>query len=105
MVSVQRKARCTRVDICYRLVMAKDPAPPPGPDRVALATFALLAAQHQERVGIGDPRTVEQILKSVAFTPNEIHGLTGENLNTVKSRMYAAPAKPKKSKAKTKAKK
>jgi hypothetical protein len=85
--------------------MAKESAPPPNPDRVALATFALLAAEHQERAGVGEPKPVEQILKSVGFTPNEIHGLTGENLNTVKSRMYATPAKPKKLKAKSKGKK
>lgn len=56
-------------------------------DRIALATFALMAADREERVNDADPRSVEVILGAVGFTPGEVQSLTGGNYKTIQSRM------------------
>lgn len=59
----------------------------PGSERVALATFALLAAEREERVFKIEPRSVEMILAGVGFTPAKVQSLTGGNRKTITSRM------------------
>lgn len=60
------------------------------PDRVALATCALLAADRQDRVAGTDTRTVEEVLAHVDFSPSEVQALIGGNINTIKTRMRRA---------------
>jgi hypothetical protein len=59
----------------------------PDPERIALATFALLAAGREERVFELEPRSVEVTLAKVGFTPAEVQALTGGNRKTIASRM------------------
>jgi DNA-directed RNA polymerase specialized sigma24 family protein len=65
-------------------------AHPLDPDRVALATAALLAADRQDRAASAEPRTVEEVLAVIDFTPTEVHALIGGNINTIKTRMRRA---------------
>ena len=60
------------------------------PDRVALATAALLAADRQDRAASGETRTVEEVLAVIGFTPAEVQALIGGNINTIKTRMRRA---------------
>ena len=57
------------------------------PDRVALATAALLAADRQDRAAGKETRTVEEVLDLIDFTPTEVQALIGGNINTIKTRM------------------
>ncbi len=57
------------------------------PDRVALATAALLAADRQDRAASAETRTVEEVLAAIDFTPTEVQALIGGNINTIKTRM------------------
>jgi hypothetical protein len=56
-------------------------------DRIAHATFALMAADREERASDADPRSVEVILGAVGFTPGEVQSLTGGNYQTIQSCM------------------
>lgn len=62
------------------------------PDRVALATAALLAADRQDRAASAETRTVEEVLAGIDFTPTEVQALIGGNINTIKTRMRRARA-------------
>jgi hypothetical protein len=61
-------------------------------DRVAVATFALMAADREERASGADPRTVEEVLAPLGFTAREVQSLTGGNYETIKTRMRRAKA-------------
>jgi hypothetical protein len=70
---------------------AKDPKDPhPDLERVALAIFALLAAEREERTSATEPRTVEAVLGAIGFAPAEVQALTGGNRKTITSRMRKA---------------
>jgi hypothetical protein len=69
-----------------------NPTPPDG-DRIALATFALAAAEREERVFALESRSVEVILGGVGFSPAEVQGLTGGNRKTITSRMKKGKAR------------
>ncbi|HEX3518859.1 MAG TPA: hypothetical protein VHT29_07485 [Solirubrobacteraceae bacterium] len=70
---------------------AKEPKPvAPGPDRIAHATFALLAADRDERANAADTRNSETVLAAAGFTVGEVHGLIGGNRKTIESRMRRA---------------
>jgi len=60
------------------------------PQRVALATAVLLAADRQERAASAETRTVEEVLAVAGFTPTEVQVLIGGNINTIKTRMRRA---------------
>jgi hypothetical protein len=65
----------------------KESPTPLSSDRIALATFALLAADREERANGTEPRTVEVVLGAVGFSPGEVQSLTGGNYKTIQSRM------------------
>lgn len=70
---------------------AKEQKPsPPGPDRIAHANFALLAADRDERASGTDTRSSEAVLAAAGFTVGEVHGLIGGNRKTIESRMRRA---------------
>lgn len=60
------------------------------PNRVALATAALIAADRQDRAASADARSVEEVLAVIDFTPTEVQALIGGNINTIKTRMRRA---------------
>lgn len=60
------------------------------PDRIALATAVLLAADRQDRAASAETRTVEEVLAAIDFTPTEVQALIGGNINTIKTRMRRA---------------
>jgi hypothetical protein len=64
------------------------------PERVALATCALIAADRQDRSsGAEKPRNVEEVLGSLGFEVGEIFALVGGNYNTVQTRVQRARKK------------
>jgi hypothetical protein len=61
------------------------------PDRVALATCALIAADRQDRSsGNEKPRSVEDVLGNLGFEVKEVHAIVGGNYNTVQTRVQRA---------------
>lgn len=76
---------------CYLVHMAGEETAI-GSDRVALAIFALLAAERHDRVTGDEPLSVEAVLGDAGFSPAEVATLTNGNYETVKTRMRRARA-------------
>jgi hypothetical protein len=68
----------------------RTPVIPPDPDVVQRAIAALLAADREERVSGGEPKTVEAVLAQIGLSASQVQGITGGNYETIKTRMRRA---------------